>query len=193
LKHNYREVEENGLFLTIELIENVEKLGITPFTKAFYENFYFQILSDTFYVLTQPDHKSGFRYQAQLLAQLIHLVQDGVIKEPLYTSEQAPEGTSNSDYLKQYLGNLLSSAFENLQKDQLVNFLNVLTTVYKDLNKFSGTLRDFLVQIKEFGGDPTDYLFAEDKELEKQEQTRLQRQKDLQVAGLIKPSDMDDD
>lgn len=193
LKHNNREVEENGLFLTIELIENVEKLGSTPFTKAFYENFYFQILSDTFYVLTQPDHKSGFRYQAQLLAQLIHLIQDGVIKDPLYTPDQAPEGTSNSEFLKQYLGNLLSSAFENLQKDQLVNFLNVLTTVYKDLNKFSGTLRDFLVQIKEFGGDPTDYLFAEDKELEKQEQTRLQREKDLQVAGLIKPSEMDDD
>lgn len=193
LKHNNREVEENGLFLTIELIENVEKLGNTPFTKAFYENFYFQILSDTFYVLTQPDHKSGFRYQSQLLAQLIHLIEDDVIKNPLYTSEQAPEGTSNSEYLKQYLGNLLASAFENLQKDQLVNFLNVLTTVYKDLNKFSGTLRDFLVQIKEFGGDPTDYLFAEDKELEKREQTRLQRERDLQVAGLIKPSEMDDD
>lgn len=193
LKHNNREVEENGLFLTLELIENVEKLGSTPFTKAFYDNFYFQILSDTFYVLTQPDHKSGFRYQAQLLAQLIHLIEDGIIKDPLYTSSQAPEGTTNSAYLKQYLGNLLSSAFENLQSEQLVNFLNVMTTVYKDLNKFSGTLRDFLVQIKEFGGDPTDYLFAEDKELEKQEQTRLQREKDLQVAGLIKPSDMDDD
>lgn len=193
LKHNNREVEENGLFLTIELIENVEKLGNTRFTKAFYENFYFQILSDTFYVLTQPDHKSGFRYQAQLLAQLIHLIEDGVIKDPLYTSGQAPEGTSNSEYLKLYLGNLLSSAFENLQKDQLVNFLSVLTSVYKDLNKFSRTLRDFLVQIKEFGGDPTDYLFAEDKELEKQEQTRLQRERDLQVAGLIKPSEMDDD
>lgn len=193
LKHNNREVEESGLSLTLELIENVEKLGNTPFTKAFYENFYFQILSDTFYVLTQPDHKSGFRYQAQLLAQLIHLVEDGVIKDPLYTPGQAAEGTSNSDYLKQYLGNLLSSAFENLQEDQLVNFLNVLTTVYKDLNKFKGTLRDFLVQIKEFGGNPTDYLFAEDKEIEKQEQTRLQRAKDLQVAGLIKPSDMDDD
>lgn len=192
LKHNNREVEENGLFLTIELIENVEKLGNTPFTKAFYQNFFFQILSDTFYVLTQPDHKSGFRYQAQLLAQLIHLIEDGVIKDPLYTAEQAPEGTSNSQYLKQYLGNLLSSAFENLQKDQLVNFLNVLTTVYTDLFKFSGTLRDFLVQIKEFGGDPTDYLFAEEKELEKEKQTKLQRERDLQVAGLIKPSEMDD-
>lgn len=193
LKHNNREVEESGLSLTLELIENVEKLGNTEFTKAFYQNFYFQILSDTFYVLTQPDHKSGFRYQAQLLARLIHLVEDGVIINPLYTEGQAAENTTNSAFLKQYLGNLLSSAFENLQEVQLVNFLNVLTASYKDLNKFSGTLRDFLVQIKEFGGDATDYLFAEDKELEKKEQTRLQREKDLQVAGLIKPSEMDDD
>mmetsp|Transcript_1001 Transcript_1001/g.1196 ORF Transcript_1001/g.1196 Transcript_1001/m.1196 type:complete len:1081 (+) Transcript_1001:216-3458(+) len=192
-KHNNREVEDNGLSLTLELIENVEKLGDTPFTKAFYENFYFQILSDTFYVFTQPDHKSGFRYQSQLLAQLIHLVEDNVIKAPLYTHEQAPEGTSNSDFLKQYLAQLLISAFDNLQKEQLVNFLNVLTSVYKDLNKFKATLRDFLIQIKEFGGDPTDYLFAEDKEIEKQEQNRLQREKDLQVGGLIKPSEMDDE
>ncbi|CUM66029.1 uncharacterized protein PRCAT00003683001 [Priceomyces carsonii] len=191
-KHNNRDVEDNGLALALELIENVEKLGDTPFTKAFYENFYFQILSETFYVLTQPDHKSGFRYQTQLLAQLIHLVQDNVIKEPLYTPDQAPEGTSNSDYLKQYLGLLLSSAFGNLQEEQLINFLNVLTSVYTDLNKFKATLGDFLIQIKEFGGDPTDYLFAEDKELEKQEQSRIQREKDLQVGGLIKPSEMDD-
>lgn len=192
LKHNNREVEENGLSLTIELISNVEKLGNTPFTKAFYENFYFQILSDTFYVLTQPDHKSGFNYQAQLLAQLLHLVEDGVIKDALYPPGQAAEGTSNSAYLKEYLGNLLSSAFSNLQPEQLVNFLNVLTTVYKDLDKFRRTLRDFLVQIKEFGGDATDYLFAEDKEIEKQEQLKLKREKDLTVAGLIKPSEMDD-
>lgn len=191
-KHNNRDVEDNGLSLTLELIENVEKLGATPFTKAFYENFYFQILSDTFYVLTQPDHKAGFRYQSQLLAQLVHLIEDEVIKTPLYTSDQAPEGTSNSAYLKQYLGQLLSSAFDNLQQDQLVNFLNVLTGLYKDLNKFKNVLRDFLVQIKEFGGDATDYLFAEDKELEKQEQFKEQRAKDLQVGGLIKPSEMDD-
>lgn len=191
-KHNNRDVEDNGLILTIDLIENVEALGDTSFTKAFYENFYFQILSDTFYVFTQPDHKSGFRYQAQLLAHLIHLVEDGVIKYPLYTAEQAPEGTTNSAYLKQFLAQLLSSAFDNLQKEQLVNFLNVLTSIYNDLHKFKAVLRDFLVQLKEFGGDPTDYLFAEDKEEEKVLSEKLQREKDLQVGGLIKPSDMDD-
>ncbi|KAG7663203.1 CRM1 [[Candida] subhashii] len=192
-KHNNRDVEDNGLSLTLELIANVEKLGDTPFTKAFYDNFYFQILADTFYVLTQPDHKAGFMLQAQLLAILIHLVQDGVIKGPLYTPDQAPAGTSNSDYLKQYLSQLLSSAFENLQKEQLVNFLNVLTTCYNDLYKFKGTLRDFLVQLKEFGGDPTDYLFADEKEMEREEKSRLQRQHDLLVGGLIRPSEMEED
>ncbi|CAL1208906.1 Exportin-1 [Candida parapsilosis] len=192
-KHNNRDVEDNGLSLTLNLIENVEHLGDTPFTKAFYENFYFQILSDTLYVFTQPDHKAGFRYQAQLLAQLIHLVEDNVIKYPLYTSSQAPEGTSNSDYLKQYLSQLLSSAFDNLQPEQLTNFLKVITSVYDDLFKFKATLRDFLVQLKQFGGDPTDYLFAEDKELEKIEIDRKQREKDLQVGGLIRPSELDDD
>lgn len=192
-KHNNREVEENGLLLTLELIENVEKLGDTPFTKAFYQNFYFQILLDTFYVLTQPDHKSGFRVQAELLARLISLVEQDKIKEPLYEPGVVPDGTSNSIYLKQYLGDLLLGAFPNLQQEQLVNFLTVLTNVYQDLPKFRGTLRDFLVQIKEFGGDPTDYLFAEDKELEKKEQTRLQRERNMKVAGLIKPSEMEDD
>ncbi|EMG48924.1 CRM1 Exportin-1 [Candida maltosa Xu316] len=192
-KHNNRDVEDNGLSLTLELIENVEKLGETPFTNAFYENFYFQILSDTFYVFTQPDHKAGFRYQSQLLAQLIHLVQDNVIKKPLYSADQAPQGTSNSDFLKTYLSQLLASAFDNLHPEQLVNFLNVLTSSYSDLYKFKAVLRDFLVQLKEVGGDPTDYLFAEDKQLEQEERDKLQRKQNMLVGGLIKPSEMDDD
>ncbi|KAG7191760.1 Karyopherin transporter [Scheffersomyces spartinae] len=191
-KHSNREVEENGLHLMLKLLQNVENVGDTPFTRAFYENFYFQVLSDTFYVVTQPDHKSGFTFQAEVLAQLIHLVQDNVIKYPLYTPKQAPENTSNYEYLKQYLGNLLLSAFPNLQQLQLTNFLNVLTAVYGDLIKFKSTLRDFLVQIKEFGGDPTDYLFEEDKQLEREDQNRIQRERALQIGGLIKPSEMDD-
>ncbi|KAI5951002.1 CRM1 [Candida jiufengensis] len=192
-KHNNRDVEDNGLNLSINLIKNVEDLGDTPFTKAFYENFYFQILSDTFYVFTQPDHKAGFKFQAQLLAHLIHLVQDNVIKNPLYTPDQAPTGTSNQEFLKQYLSQLLSSAFDNLQVEQLNNFLKVATTNYNDINKFKATLRDFLVQLKQFGGDPTDYLFAEDKEIEKLEIDRRKRELDSKVGGLIRPSDLSDD
>ena len=49
------------------------------------------------------------------------------------------------------------------------------------------------MQLKEFVGDPTDYLFAEDKQIEREEQDRLQRERDMQVGGLIRPSEMDDE
>lgn len=192
-KHNHRDVEDTGFLLTIELIDNVEKLGDTAFSKAFYIKFYLQIISDTFFVFTQPDHKSSFKYQIQLLAQLIHLVEDNIIVDPLYLPNQAPKDMNNSSYLKHYLAQLLSAEFKNLQNDQLVNFLNALFSVHKDLPKFKGVLRDFLIQLKEFGGDPTDYLFAEDKELEIEEKNKLERAKNLKVGGLIKPSEIDND
>lgn len=192
-KHNNRDVEENGLALTLKLIQNVEELGDTPFTQQFYQNYYFLILLEVLYVVTQPDHKSGFRYQSQLLAQQIHLVEDKVIKQPLYTENQAPAGTLNSVFVQQYLGNLLSLAFENLNQEQIVQFLQALTQTYANLNKFKLVLKDFLVQLKTVGGDVEAYVFAEDIEEEKQQKLKQQRERDMQVGGLIKPRDMDDD
>ena len=48
------------------------------------------------------------------------------------------------------------------------------------------------MQIKEVGGDPTDYLFAEDKENALMEQNRLEREKAVKIDGLLKPSELDD-
>ncbi|ODV93732.1 hypothetical protein PACTADRAFT_51489 [Pachysolen tannophilus NRRL Y-2460] len=192
-KHNNRTVENTGLTLCLELLKNVESLGNTSFTVAFYQTFYFPILSDTFYVLTDSDHKSGFRLQAQLLSKLIELVENDVIKEPLYQEGVAPSGTSNSVYLKQYLSNMLMSAFNHLKTEQVTNFIKALIAQYKDQTKFKGILRDFLVQIKQVGGDATDYLFAEDIESELLERQRLEREKASKVGGMLKPSEMDDD
>ncbi|KAH3674460.1 hypothetical protein WICMUC_003297 [Wickerhamomyces mucosus] len=192
-KHNNREVESSGLTLANELLRNVEKLGTTPFTTAFYQNFYFQILADTFYVITDSDHKAGFKSQSQLLSKLIELVQSDYIKEPLYSEGQAPAGTSNSAFLKEYLANMLSGAFPHLQPNQIEGFINALIAQHKDQIKFKGTLRDFLVQIKQYGGNATDYLFAEDRETELLEKQRLDREKASKVGGLLKPSELEDD
>jgi exportin-1 len=43
-------------------------------------------------------------------------VESGKIQEPIYTAEQAPAGTSNKDFLQEYVANLLQSAFKNLQE-----------------------------------------------------------------------------
>lgn len=192
-KHNNSEVETSGLSLANELLKNVEKLGTTPFTTAFYQNFYFPIMADTFYVITDSDHKAGFKLQSELLAKLIDLVESGFIKEPLYTEDQAPAGTPNGLFVKKYISNMLVNAFPHLKHEQVENFINALIAQHRDNSKFKATLRDFLVQIKEYGGDATDYLFAEDREHELLEKQRLDRERASKVGGLLKPSELEDD
>ncbi|KAG7810452.1 hypothetical protein KL921_002947 [Ogataea angusta] len=191
-KHNNRDVENTGLTLCVELLKNIEDLGSNAFAIGFYKNFYFPILSDIFYVLTDSDHKAGFRLQSQLLAKLLELVLENKITEPIYQKDAAPEGTPNSLYLKEYIANMLISVFPQLNQEQVNNFLQALFSSYNQQNKFRGTLRDFLVQIKEFGGDPTDYLFADDREQELLEKNRQEKEKARLVGGLLKPSEMDE-
>nr|5YST_C Chain C, Exportin-1,Exportin-1 [Saccharomyces cerevisiae S288C]5YTB_C Chain C, Exportin-1,Exportin-1 [Saccharomyces cerevisiae S288C] len=159
-KHNNRDVEVNGLQIALDLVKNIERMGNVPFANEFHKNYFFIFVSETFFVLTDSDHKSGFSKQALLLMKLISLVYDNKISVPLYQEAEVPQGTSNQVYLSQYLANMLSNAFPHLTSEQIASFLSALTKQCKDLVVFKGTLRDFLVQIKEVGGDPTDYLFA---------------------------------
>ncbi|CAI4063882.1 hypothetical protein SUVZ_07G4460 [Saccharomyces uvarum] len=191
-KHNNRDVEVNGLQIALDLVKNIERMGAVPFANEFYKNYFFVFVSETFFVLTDSDHKSGFSKQSLLLMKLISLVYDNKIPVPLYQENEAPQGTSNQVYLNQYLANMLNSAFPHLTSEQITSFLSALTKQYKDLTVFKGTLRDFLVQIKEVGGDPTDYLFAEDKENALLEQNRIEREKAAKIGGLLKPSELDD-
>lgn len=46
---------------------------------------------------------------------MFYFVESGKITEPVYTPEQAPAGTSNKDFLRTFVGNLLQAAFPNLQ------------------------------------------------------------------------------
>ncbi|TID30922.1 hypothetical protein CANINC_000514 [Pichia inconspicua] len=192
-KHNNRDVENTGLTLCYELLLNIEKLGPqNQFALGFYRHYYFPIISDVFYVLTDSDHKAGFKLQASLLSKMLELVVKDKIVEPIYPPDAAPQGTSNSLFLKEYLGNMLRNAFNQLQQEQVSNFLQVLFSNFDNEAKFAGILRDFLVQIKEIGGDPTDYLFADDKEAELVEQQRLLKEKASRIGGLLKPSEMED-
>ncbi|SCV00058.1 LAMI_0G02630g1_1 [Lachancea mirantina] len=191
-KHNNRDIEVNGLQIALDLIKNIEKLGTNAFSNSFYENFYFTFISETFYVLTDSDHKSGFSKQSMLLMKLISLVQENKIPVPLYKPGEAPEGTTNQLFLANYMASMLSSAFPHLTQEQVSSFIGALVKQYQDLSKFSGLLRDFLVQIKEIGGDPTDYLFTEDKEKALEEKLRADKERAAMVGGLLKPSELED-
>lgn len=191
-KHDNRDVESSGLSLLSELITNMGDLN-NDISNSFFKNFFKPIIGDTFYVLTDSDHKAGFSTQAQILTKIIELLDSGRVSEPIYEAGEAPANTSNVAYFKDYMTNLLMNAFPHLQRPKVSNFIGSLVLQYKEPHKFKTTLRDFLLEIKEFDGGDTEYLFAEDKERELQSKQNADRERAKQVGGLIKPSEIDED
>lgn len=46
---------------------------------------------------------------------MFYFVESGKIQAPLYTPDQAPAGTSNSEFLRNYVAEILRNAFAHLQ------------------------------------------------------------------------------
>lgn len=192
-KHDNRAVEGEGLNMCNELVENMANQTDPATSSAFFSNFYTTILQDVFFVLTDSDHKAGFKYQAMLLARLFWLVGADKIPGPIYNAEhQVAPGTSNRDFLQNFVASLLTNAFPNLQPVQITTFIKDLFASTEDLVKFKVILRDFLISLKEFSGDNTD-LFTEDREAAAQQAKDLERERQRKVGGLLKPADLQDD
>lgn len=190
-KHDNREVENTGLSMCLELINNMAETD--PQTGGiFFQQFYISILQDVFFVLTDSDHKAGFKSQCMLLARMFQLVETNKISQPLYQTDQAPPGTSNKQFVSEFTGNLLQRAFPNLKEIQIQHFVNGLFTLNEDATKFKTHLRDFLISLKEFAGDNAE-LYAEEREQEKKDLADAERERAMKVGGLIKPADLDQD
>ncbi|KAI9711412.1 MAG: Exportin-1 [Candelaria pacifica] len=190
-KHDNREVEYAGLNMCIELLNNMGEIDRQT-SGMFFRQFFLTILQDVFFVLTDTDHKAGFKSQSMLLAKMFNLVESGKIQEPIYSPEQAQAGTPNKDFLREFVGNLLQNAFPNLQAVQIKAFVDGLFALNSDINRFKVNLRDFLIQLKEFSGDNAE-LFAEEREQEQQSARDAERERGLRVGGLLKPADLDQD
>lgn len=75
---------------------------------------------------------------------------------------------------------------------QIKLFVDSLFALNDDLPKFKLSLRDFLIQLKEFSGDNAD-LYAEDREKEQKDAKDAERERAMKVGGLLKPADLVED
>jgi exportin-1 len=83
---------------------------------AFFHQYFLSIVQDIFFVLTDTDHKSGFKLQSLLLARMFQLVETNQIQSPLFDPAQMPDPSiSNSVFLREYCANLLKTAFPHIQ------------------------------------------------------------------------------
>src|SRR5277367_4448527 len=68
-KHDNREVENTGLSMCLELMNNMADTDAQT-ASIFFRQFYIPILQDVLFVLTDSDHKAGFKTQSMLLARM---------------------------------------------------------------------------------------------------------------------------
>ncbi|OBZ75216.1 Exportin-1 [Grifola frondosa] len=191
IKHTMRDIAETGLNLCLEVINNFA--GAEPaVSNAFFQQYFLSILQDIFYVLTDTDHKSGFKLQSSLLARMFQLAETNQISVPLFDPSTVPDpNISNSMFLREYTANLLKSAFPHVQNAQIQTFVISLGEYHSDLNRFKLALRDFLVQLKEFSGDNAE-LYLEEKEAEAQRKAQEERAAAMRIPGMLKPSQLED-
>ncbi|KAI1167318.1 CRM1 C terminal-domain-containing protein [Nemania serpens] len=195
-KHDNRDVEGAGLNMCLELVTNIAEKTDNQTANAFFQQFFVSILQDVFFVLTDPDHKAGFKTQSLLLMRMFYfaLPADGTtpkIEGPVYI-DQAPAGTGNKEFLAEFVARLLRNAFPNLQTVQINAFVECLFTLNSSYEKFRLQVRDFLISLREFAGDNAD-LFVVEKEQEARDKLTADHERRAKVGGLLKPSEIEDD
>lgn len=117
-----RDIADVSLATCEELLLNIRQTD-AAIAGAFYQSYYLNILQDIFFVLTDRDHKSGFKGQTEVLAQLFNLVTSNQIKVPLFDPSQMSDPTmSNAQFLEQYVSALLQNAFPHLQRYESCSF-----------------------------------------------------------------------
>jgi exportin-1 len=193
----------------LEVINNFASATEMAVSNAFFQQYFLSIVQDIFFVLTDADHKSGFKLQSALLARLFQLVEANLIQAPLYDPSQVPEpNMTNSIFLREFCANLLKTAFPHVQpyvfpagsrddylradSSQVIAFVNALGEYHNDINRFKLALRDFLIQLKEFSSGDNAELFLEEKEAENQKKAEEERQAAMRIPGMLKPDQLED-
>jgi exportin-1 len=104
---------DERLKVCLEVIDNFAGADAS-ISNSFFQQYFLSILQDIFFVLTDTDHKSGFKVQSLLLARLFQLVETNAITVPLFDPSQAPEA-SNAMFVRDHTSNLLKTAFPHVQ------------------------------------------------------------------------------
>ncbi|KAG1794649.1 CRM1 C-terminal domain-containing protein [Suillus plorans] len=168
IKHTMCDIADTGLNLCLDVVNNFAGAE-TAVSNAFFQQYFLSIVQDIFFVLTDTDHKSGFKLQSLLLARMFQLVETNQIQAPLFDPAQMADPTvSNSVFLKEYCANLLKTAFPHVQNSQVQVFVSGLGEFHGDINRSKLALRDFLIQLKEISSGNNAELFLEEKEAEAQ-------------------------
>jgi len=100
----------------LEIINNFASAD-SQVANQFFQQYYLSVLQDTFFVLTDADHKSGFKLQSLLLARMVQLVATDAVHAPLFDPAVVNDpNMTNAKFVRDYTANLLKSAFPHASR-----------------------------------------------------------------------------
>ena len=189
IKHTMRDIADTGLNICLELLNNIAATD-PAIASAFFQQYLLNILQDIFYVLTDSDHKSGFKTQCLLLARIFELIETNRVVAPLWDPSIIQDPTmTNQLFIRQYTANLLRNAFPHVQPQYIEQFVTGLCSLSSDLGQYKVHLRDFLITSREVaGGSDNSDLFLEEREAEQQRKAAMERENAAKIPGMLKPS-----
>ncbi len=154
-KHQEPGIAEIGLDTLSSLLKGLaaNREGLSQFLAIYL----MPICREIFVVLTDSLHKAGFKLQTEILMGLITVVKNREISVPI-----SPDCPDNLQYVQQFLLSALAASFPHLAKATITQFVEALFMNCGTWETFKTTVRDFLINLKEFAGD-TEALYSEER------------------------------
>ncbi|ORZ25895.1 armadillo-type protein [Absidia repens] len=149
-KHTVSDISHVALQTCLDMINAASQLEDEDMASEFYRMYYLRILTETLTILVDPDCQNGFKYQSQLLARMLELVQEGEIYTQVFDTATVDNPLmSNATYLQDYVQRFFIHTFPLLQKDQTEVLVLGMFEYSGDLERFQSDLLDFIIDIRQ--------------------------------------------
>mmetsp|Transcript_84517 Transcript_84517/g.196513 ORF Transcript_84517/g.196513 Transcript_84517/m.196513 type:complete len:1110 (+) Transcript_84517:232-3561(+) len=172
VKHEQPQVADSGLQILAQFLERLLS-GPPQVYVPFFKQYYFTLLQDVLCVLSDTFHKSGFKLQQHILLQLVHAAEAGQL------NEVAPKQRA-----MEFLFDLIGKSFPTLHRSQVEIFVLHCFIKARQPVEFQQHIRDFLIQLREWGSHE-DALYEEERQWALKEAQAVEGQWRLQVPGLV--------
>jgi len=172
LKHEQPQVADSGLQILTQFLERLLS-GPPQVFLPFFKQYYFTLLQDVLSVLADTLHRSGFKLQQHILLQLVLASESGQL------SEAAPK-----QRVMEFLFDLIGKSFPTLHPSQVEIFVLDCFNKARQPAEFQQHIRDFLIQLREWGSHE-ESLYEEERKRALKDAQATESQWRLQVPGLV--------
>lgn len=172
LKHEQPAVAESGLQILQQFLERLLS-GPPQVYVPFFKQYYFTLLQDILSVLTDTLHKGGFKLQQHILSQLVAAAEAGLLSE-----------VATKQGVMEFLFDMIGKSFPTLHRSQVEIFVLHCFNKCRQAPEFQAHIRDFLIQLREWGSHE-DALYEDERKDALAKAQAAEGQWRLQVPGLV--------